>query len=240
MKLSFGMVGGGNGAFIGNVHRRGACADELAVLKAGCFTRNPIKNRETAAEWNVTDLSRVYDNYEEMAEAESLREDGIDFVTIVTPTDTHYSIAKCFLEHGINVVCDKPICLNTEQGLELQRIAEERNLSFGVTYTYASYAIIRQAREMIDHGEIGEIVNIIAEYPQDWLIVSTVAEKSEQALWRLDPARAGGGRLLRRYWNAFGGADLPDDGPPPGGCFGPLQPFQGFPHGARHRGASAL
>lgn len=192
MKLSFGMVGGGNGAFIGNVHRRGACADELAVLKAGCFTRNPEKNRETAAAWDVSDLSRVYGSYQEMAEAESSREDGIDFVSIVTPTDTHYDIAKCFLNHGIHVVCDKPICINTAQGLELQKIAEEKGLAFGVTYTYASYAIIRQAREMIDRGELGEIINIIAEYPQDWLIVSTVAKKSDQALWRLDPVRAGG------------------------------------------------
>lgn len=191
MKLSFGMVGGGNGAFIGNVHRRGAIMDNLAELTAGCFTRNMDKNRQTAEEWGVRDLSRVYANYQEMADAESKREDGIDFVSIVTPTDTHYAIAKCFLEHGINVVCDKPICLTLEEGLELQAIAQEKGLEFGVTYTYASYAIIRQAREMIDAGVIGNIVKIVAEYPQDWLIVSTVAEKSDQALWRLDPRRAG-------------------------------------------------
>lgn len=191
MKLSFGMVGGGNGAFIGNVHRRGAIMDNLAELTAGCFTRSMDKNRQTAEEWGVRDLSRVYANYQEMADAESKREDGIDFVSIVTPTDTHYAIAKCFLEHGINVVCDKPICLTLEEGLELQSIAQEKGLEFGVTYTYASYAIIRQAREMIDAGVIGNIVKIVAEYPQDWLIVSTVAEKSDQALWRLDPRRAG-------------------------------------------------
>lgn len=191
MKLSFGMVGGGNGAFIGNVHRRGAIMDNLAELTAGCFTRSMDKNRQTAEEWGVRDLSRVYANYQEMADAESKREDGIDFVSIVTPTDTHYAIAKCFLEHGINVVCDKPICLTLEEGLELQAIAQEKGLEFGVTYTYASYAIIRQAREMIDAGVIGNIVKIVAEYPQDWLIVSTVAEKSDQALWRLDPRRAG-------------------------------------------------
>ena len=191
MKLSFGMVGGGNGAFIGNVHRRGAIMDNLAELTAGCFTRNMDKNRQTAEEWGVRDLSRVYANYQEMVDAESKREDGIDFVSIVTPTDTHYAIAKCFLEHGINVVCDKPICLTLEEGLELQAIAQEKGLEFGVTYTYASYAVIRQAREMIDAGVIGNIVKIVAEYPQDWLIVSTVAEKSDQALWRLDPRRAG-------------------------------------------------
>lgn len=191
MKLSFGMVGGGNGAFIGNVHRRAAYEENLAVLRAGCFTRNPEKNRATAVAWDVPDLSRVYANYREMAEAESARADGIDFVSIVTPTDTHYEIAKCFMEHGINVICDKPISMTLQEGLELQRIARERNLMFGVTYTYASYAIIRQAREMIEHGEIGKIINIIAEYPQDWLIVSTVAKKSEQSTWRMDPRRAG-------------------------------------------------
>lgn len=192
MKLSFGMVGGGNGAFIGNVHRRGAIMDNLAVLTAGCFTRNMDKNLATAEEWGVPDSARVYGNFREMAEKEAARADGIDFVTIVTPTDTHYEIAKCFLEHGINVVCDKPICLELEQGLELQRLAREKGLEFGVTYTYASYAVIRQAREMIDAGQIGEIIKIVAEYPQDWLIVSTVAKNSDQALWRLDPKRAGG------------------------------------------------
>lgn len=191
MKLSFGMVGGGNGAFIGNVHRRGAIMDNLAELTAGCFTRDMEKNRKTADEWGVADPSRVYANFREMAEAESKRRDGIDFVSIVTPTDTHYEIAKCFLEHGINVVCDKPVCLTLEEGLELQKIAQEKGLEFGVTYTYASYAIIRQAREMIDAGVIGNIIKVVAEYPQDWLIVSTVAEKSDQALWRLDPKRAG-------------------------------------------------
>jgi len=140
--------------------------------------------------WDVDDLSRVYANFREMADAESKRPDGIDFVSIVTPTDTHYEIAKCFLEHGINVVCDKPICLTLAEGEELKQLAQQKGLEFGVTYTYASYAAIRQAREMIDAGEIGEIINIIAEYPQDWLIVSTVAQKSDQSVWRLDPKRA--------------------------------------------------
>jgi len=190
-KLRFGMVGGGNGAFIGNVHRRGATEDNLASLQAGCFTRNYEKNLEAARAWDVPDLTRVYHTYQEMAEAESIRSDGIDFVSIVTPTDTHYEIAKCFLEHNIHVVCDKPICMTVEEGLALRELAESRNLQFGVTYTYASYAMIRQAREMIKQGAIGNIINIVAEYPQDWLIVSTVAQKSEQSMWRLDPKRVG-------------------------------------------------
>lgn len=190
-KLRFGMIGGGNGAFIGNVHRRGATEDNLAILMAGCFTRNFEKNLETATAWDVPDHSRVYHTYQEMAEAESSRPDGIDFVSIVTPTDTHYAIAKCFLEHNIHVVCDKPICMTLDEGLSLRKLAQNRNLQFGVTYTYASYAAIRQAREMIEQGVIGNIINVVAEYPQDWLIASTVAEKSAQSMWRLDPKRAG-------------------------------------------------
>lgn len=119
-KLKFGMVGGGNGAFIGNVHRRGATEDNLARLVAGCFTRNAEKNLETAKAWDIDDLSRVYANYKEMADAESAREDGIDFVSIVTPTDSHYEIAKYFLERGINVVCDKPVTVKVEEAEELK------------------------------------------------------------------------------------------------------------------------
>ncbi|MCQ2500868.1 MAG: Gfo/Idh/MocA family oxidoreductase, partial [Lachnospiraceae bacterium] len=179
-------------AFIGNVHRRGATEDNLARLVAGCFTRNPEKNKETAKAWDVDDESRVYASYKEMADAESAREDGIDFVTIVTPTDSHYEIAKYFLERGIHVVCDKPVTVTVEEAMELKAIAEEKDLLIGVTYTYGSYHAVQQGRAMIDHGDIGKILNIVAEYPQDWVIVQTVAENSDQATWRLDPVRSGG------------------------------------------------
>ena len=190
-KLKFGMIGGGNGAFIGNVHRHGAIMDDLAELTAGCFTRNMDKNRETAEAWGVRDLDRVYTNYEEMAEKEAAREDGIDFVSICTPNDTHYPIAKCFLEHGINVMCDKPLALRTEEGIELKKIAEEKDLLFGVTYTYTGYVMVEQARRMIAAGEIGNILTIVAEYPQEWLLVQMVSDRSDQATWRMDPARSG-------------------------------------------------
>ena len=119
------MIGGGNGAFIGNVHRHGAIMDDLAELTAGCFTRNMDKNRETAEAWGVRDLDRVYANYEEMAEKEAAREDGIDFISICTPNDTHYPIAKCFLEHGINVMCDKPLALRTEEDRIIATVRDE-------------------------------------------------------------------------------------------------------------------
>ena len=190
-KLRFGMIGGGNGAFIGDVHRHGALMDDLAVLVAGCFSRNREKSLETAEKWNITDPDRVYPNYEAMAEAESRREDGIDFVTIATPNDTHYPIAKCFLEHGIHIMCDKPLALTAEQGYELEALAKEKDLLFGVSYTYTGYAMTRQAREMIDNGEIGKITCIQGEYPQEWLAVSLVSDHSEQATWRQDPKRSG-------------------------------------------------
>ncbi len=190
MRLKFGMVGGAGG-FIGDVHRHAAHMDDLALLTAGCFSRNMDKNRAFAEKWNITDPSRVYPDYQTMAEAEAAREDGIDFVSITTPNDTHYPIAKCFLEHGIHIMCDKPLALNAEQGRELAKLAKEKDLLFGVTYTYTGYAMIRQAREMIDAGEIGRITCIQGEYPQEWLAVSLVSGSSEQATWRQDPARSG-------------------------------------------------
>ena len=191
MKLKFGMVGGGNGAFIGNVHRHGAVMDDLAVLCAGCFTRNEEKNLMTAREWGILDENRVYANYREMAKAEGEREDGIDFVSIATPNDTHYEIARCFMEQGIHIMCDKPLALNAAQGEELEAMAREKGLLFGVTYTYTGYAMIRQARDLIDAGEIGNILTVVGEYPQEWLLVQMVSDRSDQATWRMDPARSG-------------------------------------------------
>ncbi len=189
MKLRFGLIGGAGG-FIGDVHRRAATMDDLAVLTAGCFSRDPEKSRAFAEKVGLTDPDRLYANYEEMAACEASRADGIDFVSITTPNDTHYPIAKCFLAHGIHVMCDKPLALTAEQGRELAALAEEKGLQFGVTYTYTGYAMVRQAREMIDAGEIGKIVTIQGEFPQEWLAVSLVAP-SEQATWRQDPARSG-------------------------------------------------
>lgn len=187
MELRFGMIGGGNGAFIGDVHRHGALMDDMAVLVAGCFTRNQESNLETGRKWHIKDESRIYKNYQDMAEQEAKREDGIQFVAITTPNLSHYEIAKCFLENDIHVMCDKPLTFSLEQGEELEKIAKEKDLLFGLTYTYSGYAAIRQMREMVRHGEIGDILHVVAEYPQDWVISSLVAEKSDQAKWRFDP-----------------------------------------------------
>ena len=191
MKLKFGMVGGGIGSGIGPVHHLGAVMDNKAELVAGCFSRNPEKNRETAELWSVRDNSRIYEDYLTMATEEGKRDDGIDFVIIATPNNTHYEIAKLFMEQGIHIVCDKPLALNVEQGLELATIANTNNILFCVTYTYAGYAMIRQARELVENGELGELVYVTAEYPQEWLAVGLIADKSDQAMWRLDPKQVG-------------------------------------------------
>ena len=190
MKLRFGMVGGGGGG-IGPCHYAGAVMDHKAELTAGCFSRDEEKNGLYGGLWGVKDPARLYKDYRAMAEGEAAREDGIDFVSIVTPNDTHFEIAKCFMEHGIHVMCDKPLALNLEQGEELARIAKERDLLFGLTYTYAGYAMVRQARDLIERGELGDLLYVRAQYPQEWLAVALVAQKSDQSLWRLDPARTG-------------------------------------------------
>lgn len=191
MKLKFGMVGGGNGAFIGAFHRQGAIMDDLAELAAGCFSRHWDKNTECAESWGVRDMSRVYHDYQEMAQAEGAREDGIDFVSIVTPNNTHYPAAKAFLEQGIHVVCDKPLTMTVAEAEELAALAKDKGLLFAVTYTYAGYAIIRQAREMVRAGAIGKLLHIRAEFPQEWFIVAQATGVSEQAPWRLDKSQAG-------------------------------------------------
>nr|WP_246208599.1 Gfo/Idh/MocA family oxidoreductase [Anaerotalea alkaliphila] len=185
------MVGGGNKGFIGNVHRIAAQFDDLALLQAGCFTRNKEENARTAERWDLADTARLYDDYASMAEAEGRRKDGIDFVIIATPNDTHFEIAMAFMENGIHIMCDKPLALTSEQAEVLARTAKEKDLLFGVTYVYTGYAMIRQAREMIDHGEIGNIQSVLGEYPQEWLAVSLVSDRSEQAAWRMDPKRSG-------------------------------------------------
>lgn len=185
MKLRFGIVGGGGG-FIGNVHRHGALDDDMAILTAGCFSRNAEKNAAAAKEWSVPP-ERTYDTFEEMAEKEAARKDGIDFVTIATPNNSHYAIAKCFLEHGIHVLSEKPVAMNSAEAEDLERLAAERELLFGVSYTYANYALIRQARLLIENGEIGKIVNIMCEYPQDWVLMTMASGESVHGSWRFDP-----------------------------------------------------
>jgi len=190
IRLQYGMVGGGEGAFIGDVHRKAVNFDQKAALVAGSFSRS-FENTLATGKTLGLDHGRLYKSYAEMAEAESKRKDGIDFVVIVTPNSTHYEIAKTFLEHDIHVVCDKPLVFTTAQAQELAALAKKRKLLFGVTYTYTGYPAVKQARALIASGEIGDIRYVNVEYAQEWL--ATPAEKSgnKQAAWRTDPKLTG-------------------------------------------------
>ena len=185
------MVGGRLGSYIGKFHRWGAMLDDSAELVCGCFSRSMDRNRATAEAYHLPDTSRVYADFREMADKESAREDGIDFVSIMTANDTHYEIAKCFLEHDIHVICDKPLALRTEEAEELARIAEERGLLFSITYSYTGYALIRQAREMICAGAIGDILHVRVQHPEDWVISSAVDGKVDTSAWRFQPEKVG-------------------------------------------------
>jgi predicted dehydrogenase len=189
-KLRYGMVGGGQGAFIGDVHRKSINLDGLAELTAGCFSRSPENTMATGKGLGIAP-ERLYKTFEDMAEGEAKRSDRIDFVVIVTPNVTHYPAAKAFLNRGIHVVCDKPLTFEVEEAQELADLARKNNLLFAVTYTYTGYPAVKHARELIRKGEIGTIRFVNAEYPQEWL--ATPAEKGDnkQAAWRMDPKTTG-------------------------------------------------
>ncbi len=188
--LRYGMVGGGPGAFIGDVHRKAAAFDGFAVLTAGAFSTSFDKTKQTGEELGL-DESRLYKDYSEMAQQEAKRDDGIDFVSIVTPNNTHYPIAKAFLEQGIHVICDKPLTTSLKDAEELQKLARDKGLLFAVTYTYTGYPMVKHARHMIQNGEIGEIRFVNAEYAQDWLATPMEKEGLKQAEWRTDPKQTG-------------------------------------------------
>ena len=186
------MVGGGPGAFIGDVHRRAMRMDGLATLVAGVFSSDPDTSREHAATLGV---ERAYGSFEEMAEAESQREDGIDVVSIVTPNWLHAPAALAFIERGISVVCDKPMTTTLEDAEALVRAVRQSGVTFALTHNYTGYPMVKQARAMIANGELGEIRKVVAEYSQGWLSTPVEREGSKQAAWRTDPKKAGAGAL---------------------------------------------
>lgn len=188
--LTYGMVGGGEGAFIGDVHRKAISMDGMARLVSGCFSSDPDNTMRTGAGLGLTG-KRLYKNYEEMAATEGQGDDPIDFVVIVTPNYTHYPIAKTFLENGINVVCDKPLTVTSEQARELKELAESKGLAFCVTYTYTGYPVAKHVRKMIRNGDLGDIRFVNAEYAQDWLSTPLENTDQKQAGWRSDPAKSG-------------------------------------------------
>jgi predicted dehydrogenase len=191
--LRAGIVGGGRGAFIGAVHRIAAELDSEARVVAGAMSSDPATARESAAEWH---LDRSYDLYEDMAVAEAGHSDGIDFVIIATPNHLHLPVARAFLDAGIHVICDKPLTATLEEAEALARVAGESDCLFALTHTYTGYPMVRQAREMVRSGAIGELRKVQVEYNQDWLREPLEQQGNKQAEWRTDPRRAGLGGCI--------------------------------------------
>ena len=191
-KLNMGMVGGGRDAFIGAVHRSAAFLDGKVCLVAGALSSDPAKARESAQELLLDD-NRSYGSYKEMAAAEAKLAPGerIDFVSIVTPNKMHFPIAKTFAEAGIDIICDKPMTYSLAEARELVGVIEKAGIVFALTHNYTGYPMVKQARHMVQNGELGDILKIVVEYPQGWLLSPIETDGQKQASWRTDPGQSG-------------------------------------------------
>ena len=189
-RIRLGMVGGGNDAFIGGVHRIASRIDDRFELVAGALSSTPEKSEASA---QALGIARSYGNFDEMAAAEAAREDGIEAVSIVTPNHVHAAASKAFLARGIHVICDKPLTSTLEEATTLEQAVTDAKALFILTHNYTGYPMIRQAREMVAAGDLGTIRIVQAEYPQDWLTSPMENEGLKQAEWRTDPTRSGVG-----------------------------------------------
>ncbi len=196
-KLRMGMVGGGQGAFIGGVHRIAAAMDGQIDLMAGCFSRDYENTKQTGKELYL-DEGRLYESYQEMAEKEAaLDEDQrIDFVSVVTPNVSHFPIAKAFLEAGIHVVCDKPMTYSLDEAKQLVRLVEDTGLVFVLTHNYTGYPLVREARKLVADGTIGKVRKVVVQYLQEFLAVPQEKLGMKQAVWRTDPNQSGIGGTI--------------------------------------------
>lgn len=186
------MVGGGQGAFIGAVHRMAAALDGQIELVCGAFSSNPQKSKASGEELYLP-ADRVYGSYAEMIEQEKSLPENVrmDFVSIVTPNHLHYGPAKMALENGFHVVCDKPLCFSMEEAKELVQLVKDTGLIFALTHNYTGYPMVKQARAMVKNGDLGEIRKVVVEYPQGWLTTKLEDSDQKQAAWRTDPKRSG-------------------------------------------------
>lgn len=191
-KLRMGMVGGGRDAFIGAVHRSAALMDGKVEFVAGALSSEPEKSRASGRDLLLSD-DRSYGTWQEMAEQEAKLPEGerIDFVSIVTPNFMHFPIARAFAEAGIHIICDKPMTYTLQEARDLVDIVNQTGVVFALTHNYTGYPMVKQARHMVRNGEIGDILKIVVEYPQGWLITALEADGQKQASWRTDPERSG-------------------------------------------------
>ena len=196
-KLRMGMIGGGQGAFIGAVHRMAAAIDNEIELVCGAFSSSPEKSYASGKALYLPD-DRVYSNYQEMIfkEKELDEDKRMDFVAIVTPNHMHFGPAKMALENKFHVICDKPITFNLDEAFELKQIHEKTNLIFALTHNYTGYPMVKEARELVRSGKLGTIRKVIVEYPQGWLNKLLESTGQKQASWRTDPKQAGKGGAI--------------------------------------------
>jgi predicted dehydrogenase len=192
-KLRMGMVGGGRGAFIGAVHRMAARLDGEIELVAGCFSSDPEKSRLSGEDFHL-DPSRVYATFQEMAQREAAlpADQRIDFVSIVTRNNTHFAVAKTFLEAGFHVVCDKPLCFSLAEGRKLRDIVKKSGRVFALTHNYTGYPMVKEAREWVRSGKLGRLMKVVVEYPQGYAITA-LEQQADGAIsnWRMDPSVSG-------------------------------------------------
>ncbi len=191
-KLRMALVGGGQGSFIGRVHCTAAVLDNRAALVAGALSSNPEKAKASAPDYDIK-ADRAYGSYQELiAEEKKLPADQrIDFVSVTTPNHTHFEIAKAAAEAGFNVICDKPMTFDLKQAEELAAVVDKSGVVFAVSHNYTGYPLVRQAREMILSGELGEINAVRANYIQGWLRTRLEESGQKQAAWRTDPSKSG-------------------------------------------------
>jgi len=187
-----GMVGGGPGAFIGEVHRKAARMDGGVELVSGAFDINPRKSKQMGRELCL-DPRRAYRNYEEMIESELKLPEGerIDFVAITTPNNWHFPIARDFLEAGFHVMCEKPMTFNVKEARALQKIVRKTRKVFGLMHNYTGYPMVKLAKDLVKQGELGKIRKIVVRYPQGWLATALEKTGQQQAAWRTDPKQSG-------------------------------------------------
>ena len=191
-KIRMGMVGGGRDAFIGAVHRMAAALDGHIELVCGAFSSDPERSRASGADFYLP-AQRVYGDFHEMMAAEAKLPAGerMDFVSIVTPNNVHFPVAKAALEAGFHVLSDKPMTFNLAEAKELAVLVERTGLQFGLTHNYTGYPMVKEARHLVRSGAIGAVRKVVVEYPQGWLASLIESEGQKQASWRTDPARAG-------------------------------------------------
>jgi predicted dehydrogenase len=192
-KLKWGMVGGGPGAFIGDVHRKAAGIDGNIELVAGAFDIDPKKSLQMGKQLKLSP-KRVYSDYKEMIRKEKKLPKGerIDFVTITTPNNWHYPIARDFLNAGFHVHCEKPMTVNVKEAKALQKLVKQTGLVFGLHHNYTGYPMVKLARDLVKNGELGKVRKVISIYPQGWLATALEKTGQMQASWRTDPKQSGG------------------------------------------------